>query len=285
MSPLIRLEMRRALGNRLTLTCLVIGVALALAAAVEATLDFWTFFDEGVAHIEETYADQFAKGAFTEWMPMAVMRSVPNLFFFSAPLLIGLSYAWSWRSDVRKGYAASILTRAPRAEWDRAKGLATFVVSGIVVAVPLLVNLAVVLCLVPAYPPDIVGVVYTGLWTKVFLSNLFYTCAPAYVAVRVVLDFVLAGLWGTTVLALSRFMRNRVAIVALPYIGLIAIKYVSENLYVLSGVQLGALTILDQLKARGDQFYYDWGAVALGLAVMLLVSVAVPRLTRGRDVL
>ena len=285
MGPLLRIELKRALGNRLFLACMILGVGIAIAAAVESIVGFYAEFDQVMGCIDDRYMSQFAQGAYTLWMPASVMKSVPNLFFFIAPLLVGLSYSWSWRSDMKSGYAALMLIRCPRDQWYVSKALATFVAGGLVVCIPLLLNLVILLCSVPAFMPDIVDVVYTGLWRKVFLSELFYTCPPAYVAVRFLLDFVLSGLWATTVLALSLFIRNRVAIVTLPYIGLIAVKYVSETLYVMTGVDWGALTILDHLKARGDRFYYGWEPLCIGLATMLVVSIALPLLVRKRDVL
>ena len=284
MGPVLSLEIRRALGNRLAIACLAFGLGLALVAAVEGIADFRSYFSAGQAYVADSYVSQYARGAFTEWMPMAVMRSAPNLFFFLAPLLIGLAYSWSRSSDVRGGYAAQVLVRTTRLRWEFAKLVAAFVAGGCVIALPLLVNLAVVLCFVPAYTPDIVDVVYTGLWVKVLLSGLFYQCPAAYVVARVLLDFVLAGLWATTVLALSRFIRGRVAVVALPYVCLVLTKLVSDNLYALAGVRWGALTILDQLKARGDQFYYGWDTLLVGVCVMLVVSVAVPVFGRRRDI-
>ena len=264
---------------------LSVGTAIALAAAIASVWGYWDVSEREAQYLATSYANQFAQGAFTLWMPMCVSQSLPNLFFFIAPLLISLAYAWSWRSDLDSGYAQSVMVRSARTRVYWAKAVATFLSGALVVALPLLVNLAVVLCLVPAYVPDIIDVVYTGLWEKVFLSEVLYRWPALYVALRLLIDAVLAGLWATTVLALSIFVRNRVAIVALPYVALVVIKYVSERVYVLAGVRLSSLTILDQLKARGDAFYYDGAAVLAGALVMVAVALLVPIATRGRDVL
>lgn len=263
----------------------MLGVVLAIVAAAESVASYYATFNQTMEYVAYSFMNQFAEGAYTLWMPMSVMRSIPNLFFFLAPLLVGLAWSWSWRGDVTSGYAALVLARTTRCRWLCAKTVAAFVAGGAVVAVPLLVNLVLVFCCVPAYQPDITDVVYTGLWTKVFLSELLYTCPAAYVAVRFVLDGVMAGLWATTVLGISYWARNRVAIVALPYLILIMIKYVSESLYALTGSQWGSLTILDQLKARGDAYYYGIVPVVIGIAVMVSVSLVAPVLAARRDAL
>ena len=284
MGALIRMELGRALRGRMFVTALVIGGVIGIVAAAGSAWGWWASM-ESAQDPTSSFTNQFAQGAWTLWMPLSVMRSVPNLFFLLAPLLVALAYAWSWRSDVMGGYVASVSVRTTRERFYAAKAFAAFVSGSLVVVVPLLVNLALTLCLVPAYAPDITDVVYTGLWEKVFLSSLLYSCPQGYVVARFLIDALLAGLWATTVLALSLPMRNRVAIMALPFIALLVVKYVSERIYVLAGVRLSSLTILDQLKARGDSFYYEGWALAVDVLVMLAISVVVPMLMRRRDVL
>ena len=86
-------------------------------------------------------------------------------------------------------------------------------------------------------------------------------------------------------MAFSLLVRNRVAIVALPYVALLAFKYVSESLCVIAGSRWGGFTILDQLRARGDQFYYTGWSVLADMLVLALIALVVPLLMRKRDVL
>lgn len=285
MKTLLALEMRRALSNRLFVLALSIGLIIAIAAAVEAVVHFETWYPQGLSVIDKSFRSQFALSAWTLWMPMASMRSIPNLFFFIAPLLIGLAYAWSCRDDLRSGYAVSLLTRANRVRCYAAKACATFVSGGLVVAFPLVVNLLILLCCIPCYPPEAADAVSTGLYVRVFWSELYFSHPAWYAVARTLLDFVLAGLWATAVLAFSLLVRNRVAIVALPYVALLAFKYISESLCVIAGSRWGGFTILDQLRARGDQFYYTGWSVMADVLVLAVVTLAIPLLMRKRDVL
>lgn len=283
MLRLMRVELTRALRCRTFLMAISLGVIIAVAAAAWSSWDYWEIMGRESRYYQDVYASQFALSAFTFWMPMTVTQSIPNLFFFLAPLLAGLSYAWTWRADVSGGYAQQLMIRSTSACVYRAKAFATFVSGALVVTVPLMMNMAILLCLVPAYNPDITEVIYTGIWEKVFLSELFYTSPSLYVLVRVCLDALLGGLWATTVLACSLFIRNRVAIIMLPYLVLVIIKYVSERIYVLAGTRLSSLTILDQLKARGDAFYYSGWAVLAGVIFMMTISIVIPLMTRRGD--
>lgn len=290
MRRMYRLEMRRALRCPTFMVSLAVGTALSVVAAGES---IWRYFDWHARrdpYLDTSFLNQYALNAYTQWLPDAVMLQVTSaLFFFIAPLLIGLAYGWSWRHDVSTGYGASVLVRASRGRWDRAKGLAAFVSGGLVVTVPLLANFAIVFCAVPAQTPNIVDGMWNGVLCEEFLSEMFYTNPALYVLVRFVMDFLLAGLWATTVLSLSRFIRNKVAVVVLPYIGMLVVKYVSQNVEALfyqeTGLRYGALTMIDLLRVRGDYEGYTWLGVLLCSVSMLVVSVLVPRFTRDGDVL
>ena len=285
MSPLLRMEVGRALHGRPFALVLVMGCLLAIVAAVTSYIGYLQTGALERMDVTNQFTNQFSQSSFTLWMPLSVMHSVPNMFFFTVPLLIGLGYAWSWRADMRNGYAQSVLSRTKRSRFYCAKLVAAFIASGLVVAVPLIINFAIVACLMPSTALDIGDVVYTGLGTRVFISDVLYQNPFLYVLVRTAIDFVLAGLWSTAVLALSLFIRGFVAIIALPYIGAVTTKYISEALYALVSMNGSSLTILDQLKARGDQFYYTGWALLGDIVVLLLITVAIPLCMKRRDVL
>lgn len=288
MYPLLKLELHRALHCWTFWACLGVGVALAVISAAEGV---WRYFYAHSldAYGETTFLNTYAFNAFTQWLPNAVMQSTPNLYFFVMPLLIGLAYGWSWRADMTDGYATSVLLRTSRPKWERAKACAAFFSGGVLITIPMLVNLAIVFCLVPAEKPDAVDSMWNGVLGTAFLSEVFY-CHPAiYMVIRLFIDFILAGLWATTVLAVSRFMRNKVAIVAIPYVGMLLFKYVSssveELVFNVTGIRWGALAIVDLLRVRGDYAEYSWVGVVFCFVTLLVVSLVIPAVTRRRDVL
>lgn len=288
MGALLRMEMRRALGNRFFIIALVIGCALAVIGAVRPITLYLTARDAILTEEYLAYKNMFQfalTSAWARWLPLRATEATPNLFFFAAPLLVAFAYSWSYRSDQLGGYAQSVMVRAPRMRYYAAKACATFVAGGLVVAVPLLLNFIVLACFIPLQPPDIVYKLYTGVSTNIFLSGVFFTNPPLFMAVRFAIDFALAGLWAAAVLAFSLFVRNRVAIVAVPYLALIVVKYVSENLYSLTGTFGYNLTIIDHLKAFGDSYVYNGWALAADAAMLAVVAVALPLIAKKRDVL
>lgn len=289
MKALFRLELERALHCRTFIVSAAIGSLLAIIAAAECVWRYYYSHEWGDPYLQTSFLNQYAFNAYTQWLPNAVMQTTPALFFFVAPLLVGLAYGWSWRGDIASGYAASVIVRAPRRTWEFAKALAAFLSGGLVVVVPLAINFVLVFCAVPAQVPSITDMIWNGILDEEFLSELFYSNPPACVAFRFVFDFVLSGLWATAVIGLSRFFRNRVAVVALPYIGMLVVKYISQSVAALvhqgTGFLFGTVTLIDLLRVRGDYTYYTWVGIVFFLAIVLALSILIPRAARRRDVL
>lgn len=291
MSAIFKLELRRAFTTRFYFCSVAVAVVLGIVAAVGPIQNC---LETNRLYLTEEYLAyhhvyQFAfTSAWAQWLPMRGTDAVPNLFFFTAPLLIASAYSWSFRSDQAGGYAQVLMVNTTRFRYYAAKACASFIAGGSVVAVSLVANFLVVACFIPLQSPDILYRLYTGISTSMFLSQLFFTNPALYFLARLVLDFVLGGLWATAVLAFSLLVRNRVAVVALPYIFLIAVKYVSENIYTLLNDPdswVWNLTIIDHLKAMGDGFTYNGWALACDAAILFAFSVVVPLAMRRRDAL
>jgi hypothetical protein len=288
MSGVLRVELYRALTGKTFVVAVAIGCVLALAAAVHPISLYYTVVSQYLTdeYLAYHYVYQFAyTSAWTEWLPLRATDSLPNLFFFTAPLLITFAYSWSFRSDQLSGYGQGIMVRSTRFAQYTAKALATFVAGGLTISVPLLVNFVAIACFVPLQSPDILFDIYTGVSTNMAFSALFFNHPLLYVVLRLGIDFVLAGLWASAVLALSLCMKNRVAIVALPYIALIVIKYVSESLYELFAFSGYNLTVIDHLRAFGDGKTYNEWALLGDAVVLVLVAVVLPLAARKRDAL
>ncbi len=289
-SPFLRalgLECRRAFGGRPFLVCLAIGSVLAVTIAVIEGISARDSMLQAMEYADKSWVAAFSHGAYALWLPMSIMRPLPGPYFLLAPLLAATAYAWSMRSDLDGGYAASILVRTNPSCYYCAKACATFLSGGTVIAVPLALNLTALLCLVPAYQPSVLDVVYTGIWTRVFDSSLYYTHPAAYAVKRLAIDFLLGGLWSTATLGASLLFRSKVTALVAPLLAAITLQSVWTTLRSLLGTASlwSSITILDHLKARGDALYYDGWAVLADVAALLAVSALVPLVKRRRDVL
>jgi len=287
MKALLKLELRRALTNKLFLLSLGIGLVISICATIEGVLFFNSFSANAQQNLSMgIYSNSFAQGLYTLWMPLSLIKSIPGMYFFVAPLFIGLAYSWSYRTDVSSGYANAIAVRSTRAAQSTAKALATFVAGGLVITIPLVVNFIALACFVPAYIPDVTCILSTALSLTAFMSELLFTQPLLYVLARTVIDFILAGSWATFILAVSMFIQNKVAIVALPYVGLVCATYIIDQVTRMFVLIKTGFTILDQLSTtRSAMEGYDGWMVLGNIAFMLAVSIAIPLLKKRSDVL
>lgn len=288
---LFRTELRRALRGPWFLGSLLVLVVLAIMAAVyEISLYIgnWEWIIEKFAN--ESYYYHSIYSCFNMWLPMGRVSDAASLFFTLLPLLALMGYAWSLAADAHSGYLAQLVTRIPRRSLFMARYGAVFTSAGLLAVVPLILNLVVLACFLPAYTPSVVDRMYIALAPTDAFSSIFYTTPLLYGVLRCALDFVLCGLWAVMVLGFSTLTTNRIALVCVPYIILLLVKHVGENIYVMMRLRGYArfgmsITLFDQLKSGGDSFYcYGW-VTALCALLMLTLSLAIPYLRRRADIL
>ena len=285
LSALVAIEWRKLLRCKPFWVVLAIGIVCATMAAVGEVASYLQEEPARASMMEYTYQQPFALSPYTRWIPVDRIEFWANLFVFIAPMLIALAYSWSLRSELLSGYAQKLYVTVTRPRYYLSKALVTFVAGGLIVAVPLVIDFVILACFLPLYTPSIIDVTAFGIYSQVPLSQLFYQAPWAFVVVRLLIDFVLAGLWATIVLGLSLFLRNRIILMVGPYLALIALKYGSEQLYAIIHFSGPSITLIDLLRSSGDAYNYTLGSMAICVLLMLLISIALSLVARKRDVL
>ncbi len=288
---LFSMELRRALRGPWFLGSMLVLTVLAVIGAVyeiNLYVGNWDWIIEKFAN--ESYYYHTIYSCFNMWLPMRGGTDAASLFFTLLPLLALMGYAWSLAADVHSGYIAQLATRAPRPHLYGARYGAVFTSAGLLAVVPLVVNFVVLACFLPAYIPSVVDRMYIALAPTDVFSSVFFTAPLLYVVLRCILNYMLCGLWAVMVLGFSTLSTNRIALICVPYIALLLIKHVGENIYVamrLRGYEhFGmSITLFYQLKSSGDSFYcYWWATFACGL-LMLTLSLVIPYLRRRAGIL
>lgn len=285
LSTLVAIERRKLLRSKPFWGTLAIGVVCAVMGAANEVNSYLQDQPVRTSTMEYAYRQAFAFSPYTRWTPVDRIEFWANLFVFIAPMLVALSYSWSLRSELLSGYAQKLYVASGRPRYYLSKAIVTFVAGGLVVAVPLVADFAVLACFLPLYTPSIIDVTAFGIYSQVPLSELFYQAPWAFVAVRLLIDFALAGLWATLVLGLSLFLRNRVVLIIAPYLALLALKYGSEQLYALLQCSGPSITLIDLLRSSGDAYNYTLGSLGACALLMAAMSVSLPLIARRRDAL
>lgn len=224
------LEIKRALLSSFFLVAVGIGILLATADAVIFELASQRILERQVLYGGVKDCGLTAVSCFIGWLG-ASHAAFARLFFTLLPLLALLPYSCSRISDKRSGLLVQVALRAGRVEAERAKAVAVFVASGLVAVLPLLWSIFLGSCLEPARTPQMRDLLTleSGVTTDAFGHSLFYTRPVLFVMLWTCIDFVLMGLWGTTVLAVTRRVDNRILLVVGAYLFQMGLAYLTGD--------------------------------------------------------
>ncbi|MFD2655603.1 hypothetical protein [Gracilibacillus thailandensis] len=118
-----------------------------------------------------------------------------------------------------------IVTRSNKWQYFLTKYIATFTAGGVVILLPLILNFIVVALFVPAISPTQLNPYVYGVEIGAIWSSLFYTHPLVYTILYLLLDFTFGGLFATISLAISFFIKNRIAIILIPFFLLFILHY------------------------------------------------------------
>ena len=146
---LLKIEFRRAFKNKLFAASIVIGLALAAGAFIQTVvphIDVLGGYDGSVA--------SYPHSVFTSWMGIGIGYDIwATVYLYVCILLAALPYCSTFVKDNNSQYILQYYSRISKNRLHIAKFITTFVVGGLIVVIPLLVNLIATMMFVPALKP------------------------------------------------------------------------------------------------------------------------------------
>ncbi len=282
MLGILKIELRKAFGNKLFLLTLAVGIVIASISAYQNIQVYLSAVAQD-AYRKEISDVLFnpmypAFSPYTYWISGDYQYPMTSLFYLLLPLMASLAFSWSFFMEKKSGYIKNVVTRTKKTHYFLAKYIAVFLSGGAVIAFPLIINFLTVACFIPAYQPDI----YYNIYYKMsyhFLSELFYSSPLLYVIYVMVLDFVFSGLIATASMALAFFVRNRFAVVLLPFLLLLGIQYIQDTLY--DTFQM-TISPIDFLKAYDSGPITGW-VVFPSILILFLLTFGITCFKGVRD--
>ena len=273
MKRLLQIELKKAFSNKLFWITLALGLLIVSISAYQNINGYFEFANDIQMQQESDPETVFnpVNQLFTlynNWIGSEFDMPMNSLYYILLPLMAPLAYGWSYFTEKKSGYVKNVVTRIDKKKYYLAKYLAVFLAGGAVVAIPLLVNVLTVACVVPAYQPDIYYQIYYNMYQH-YLAWMFYSMPALYVAYVLVLDFVFAGLIAVLSLALTFFVNNRFAVVLLPMLFFMWVQYM-QDLARQTFPYISPFSPQEFLKAYGDSvllWVVVWG---IGLLVVTL---------------
>ena len=140
-----------------------------------------------------------------------------NILILILPLLSSLVYSDTYVEDSKSGFLKFIYIRGDKKKYLRTKFLANFILSGVAVAIPIVVSFVVLKLRVPSVETNPLLGVSTILQTDIF-PKMFYSHPNLYIALWIGIYFIYAGLFSSVGLSLSIFIRNKIVVLFSPFI-------------------------------------------------------------------
>ncbi|QWT17104.1 hypothetical protein KPC83_04460 [Collinsella sp. zg1085] len=264
--PVLRFELIKCFNSKWMFVALSIGILLALSSAIEAT--------QYVYGLLATHMDYWSNMySYSNWMVANCnARLSPTIFFYVVPLLVLIPYAWSAITERSNGFDIQVFSRSSKRYVLLSRSITAFCSGFACTAIPLLVNFAVLVLLMPSIPAIYEDWNVLGIFDDSFLSQLFYSAPLLYVAAMTLVDGALMGVWALTVFSLSVFIKNRVMLLTLPYVGLLGWKYFSGQIFTTLLIQGPSLNFIDDMQ--GTFYWTKTDPLFMGLQVLILLAVA-----------
>lgn len=282
MFRILKTELKKAFGNKLFLVTLAVGLVIGFVSAYQNISSYARAAADNAYRMEVSEVlfnplyPMFSP--YTNWIGGDYQYSMTSLFYLLLPLMASLAFGWSFCIEKKSGYIKNVVTRTKKTHYFLAKYIAVFLSGGAVIALPLIINFLTVSCFIPAYQPDIFYNIYYKM-SYHFLSELFYSSPLLYVIYVMMLDFVFSGLIATASMALAFFVRNRFAVVLLPFLLLLGIQYIQDTLY--DTFQM-TISPIDFLKAYDSGPITGW-VVFPSILILFLLTFGITCFKGVRD--
>ena len=214
MKELLKMEGKRVRESRTFRIALIIGILITVSQYIMYVLPCVKYLD---TYKENPFGSMCPHTWYEKWIGGETISSQAYLFFMLIPVLAVLPHGTSLAADHTSGYIYHLFSRRKKEEYYIAKYIVTFVSGGVVVIVPLLVNLFLSVCTLPSILPD----KSTGtsmIAGDMMWVDLYYPHPNMYIFAYLVLIFVFSGLIATLALTIGTYERNVFLISIVPFV-------------------------------------------------------------------
>lgn len=218
MIKLLKMDFKRAIYNRQFVIVIAIGALLSLMQIYMEVIPGVKYYGDGASYFNP----------FVKWISNDGFNHFTLLFFMLLPVLASLPYSDSYWVDKHSGFNKSIYTRSKKKNYFISRYITNFIIGGIVVIIPLILNFYILMMLLPAVHPSIFD---ASLLPKDMFTSLFYFHPYLYVGVYLLLTFIFGGTFASMGLAVSAYCKNRLLVVTTP-----VLVYISMHMFELAGL-------------------------------------------------
>lgn len=206
---MLGIEFKRALRRNSVMIVFIIGILTGLLEALS----------NNVIKLPKDAFYNYPFGVYSQWFLFNI-NMYTGIFSIIFPLLGSIAYSDAYVEDIKSGFIKNIITKYDKSKYLITRFFVNFIIGGICVSLPLVVNLVAYLLLIPSIEPNI----FFG--TNIvsghgFLPNLYFTYPIVYIFLRIAIFFMYGGAFASVGLAFGVLVKNRYVVVIIPFISYI----------------------------------------------------------------
>lgn len=259
----LRTELKKACCNRMTTVTLIIVLAFMLYHTATVINNFNAFYSYYESRMEIENLMITSESVFCNWLGADVASFPTSAFFFLLPIFAVLPYGWSLASEMSSGYTKNVLSRTSRKIYLFSKYIASFISGALIVFIPLALSLLILALFLPSirmesiYPYGTIG--QGCMWAEIYYEHPYVYCI-----MYILLDSIYGGLIATMSTTAPFFVKNKLAVVLIPFFILLLVDYIDAN-FLMNG-EYSPIKFLQALPVAND--CYGW---AVGLIAFVIV--------------
>lgn len=216
MKKYLKLEYERVIRSKRFWLIIFIGLFIALMQYSERG-GGWRFEDASILYTKIEFTQNTPLPWYEYWMGGEGFGFYTETFFLIFPILAVIPLGYSLVSDNSTGYTIHMFTLGKRKHYYSARFISAFLVGGIVVAFPLIVNMLLYLGGNPSICPEPANgtspIITESMW-----ALLYYTHPIIYEILYVMIDFVFGGIFSCFAAAIGLVTKNKFLPIIFPFV-------------------------------------------------------------------
>ncbi len=263
-------EIKKSLFNIYFITICTLGTIISLIYSYESIKTYHDYcnhvnFDEILP--QNTLSPTIS--AYTMWIGGTKLEDIKpcKIFFIFTILAAVLPFSWSYCTERRKA-------KKNKHEFNDDikyrifKYIAVFISSGLIAAIPLLINLISILLFIPAVTPDPVYDIYYGEFSNSLLGNIFYSSPIIYEMLYILIFFAFCGLLGCVGYAFSLIIKHEIVAITSPILLLVATYFLNNRIH----IGYDFFSLISYMKVA-DVMLRNYKTLFIEMLIMFLVSL------------
>lgn len=211
---MLKIELKRALHSRGMYFALLVGILLSGSQIIKEQIPIFQSMEQ--VRLANPNHMLYPEIMAEQWMAGNLANVEGFLYFLIFPILAVLPHGTTYFEDRENGFLKMIYSRTDRKKYLKAKYASAFISGGLVVTLPLLLNVMVTMTLFPNLVPSAIK---SGTLVRAdcLFYQLYYTKPLLYIFIFLCIDFLMGGMWAVLAVACSYLSDYKIIVLLAPF--------------------------------------------------------------------